>query len=118
MSSILLDEIPDVGPQHEVLTRREMTSGGVTSCKVVRGTVYINGNLKGDERNHTVARCLWYELGVTGETAHYPDSLFSASTNTNTQLSEIDRKAVAILYEPALANSMSVEDLRKVIYLP
>lgn len=118
MESIILSDIPDAGPEHEVLTRREIPINDKPACKVVRGTVYFNSDLKDDERDHAIARCIYYELGVTGETADYPDSLFYAGENTNTEMNDVDRRAVAILYEPDLANTMTMLDLRKVIYIP
>lgn len=118
LANILLNDIPDSGPNKEILTRREFSSGGKPAAKVMRGTIYINSNLKGDARNHTIARSLFYELGVTGETTNYPDSLFFAGDNTNTRLNSVDRKAIAILYEPGLANTMTLEDLRKLMYIP
>jgi hypothetical protein len=118
LENVLFDEIPDAGPSADSLTRRVFSYNGKPAAKVMRGTIYINSNLKGDARNHTLARALYYELGVTGETTEYPDSLFYAGENTNTRLNTIDKKAIAVLYEPGLANSMTIEDLRKLIDIP
>jgi hypothetical protein len=118
LANILLDDIPDAGPETEVLTRHKFMQDGKPAAKIVRGAIYINSNLAGDTRNHIIARSLYYQLGVTGDSAGYPGSLFYAGENANTKLNEIDRKAVAILYEPGLANTMTMEDLRKVIYIP
>ncbi len=118
MDSIILNDIPDEGPGNEALTRQEFMQDGKPAAKVVRGTIYISSSLAGDIRNHTLARSLYYQLGVTGDSAEYTGSLFYAGENTNTKLNEIDRKAVAILYEPGLANTMTIEDLRNVIYIP
>jgi len=115
LDSILLKGIPDTGPDHESLTQRVFTYNGKTSARVLRGTIYINNNLKGEVRNHTIARTLFYEMGATGETVGYPDSLFYSGENTNVQLNGIDKKAIAMLYEPGLANGMTIEDLRKVM---
>jgi hypothetical protein len=117
LDNIYLNDIPPTGPFNDSLTRREFSYGGKPAAKVLRGTIYLNGNLKGDVRNHTLARCLYYELGVTGETTKYPDSLFYAGENTNTKLNSIDKAAIAILYRPGLANGMTIIDLRKLMYL-
>lgn len=85
---------------------------------VAKGGRYISSGIKGDARNHTIARSLYYRLGVTGESAAYPDSLFYAGDNTNTRLNAADRMAVATLYGPALSSGMTLEDLRKIVYIP
>jgi hypothetical protein len=117
LDNIFLYDIPATGPFNDSLTRREFSYQGKPAAKVLRGTIYLNGNLKGDVRNHTLARCLYYELGVTGETTKYPDSLFYAGENTNTKLNSIDKAAIAILYRPGLANGMTIMDLRKIMYI-
>lgn len=117
LSQIVLSDIPDPGPDKESLTRREFSYQGKPTAKIVRGTIYINNNLAGDARTHAIARSIYYELGVTGDTADYPDSLFYAGENTNTALNTVDKKAVDILYEPGLANSMTLEDIKKVVYI-
>jgi len=118
LANILLDDIPGAWPGTEVLTRHEFTYDGKPAAKIMRGTIYISSNLAGDARNHTLARSLYYQLGVTGDSTISPGSLFYAGENTNTALNEIDRKAVAILYEPGLANTMTMVDLRNVMYIP
>lgn len=85
---------------------------------VAKGGQYISSGIKGDVRNHTIARSLYYRLGVTGESASYPDSLFYAGDNTNTRLNSADRMAIATLYGPALSHGMTLEDLRKIVYIP
>lgn len=117
LSQIVLSDIPDPGPDKESLTRREFSYQGKPTAKIVRGTIYINNNLAGDARTHAIARSIYYQLGITGDTAGYPDSLFYAGENTNTALNSVDRKAVDILYEPGLANSMTLEDIKKVVYI-
>lgn len=92
-------------------------SNGVTTAKIDSGsTIYLNNNLKGDQRNHTILRSLYYALGVKGETLIYSDSLFFYEDTNNTGLTFIDKKAIEILFEQGLYNGMSVEDVKKVIY--
>jgi hypothetical protein len=115
LETIHLDRIAYSGPS---MKRREFTWQGRPGAKALRATIYINSNLKGDVRNHLIARSLFYNLGVTGETTKYPDSVFFAEDNTNTRLSTADKKAVAILYGTGISQGMTLEDLRKVIYFP
>lgn len=96
----------------------EFSCNGKPAAKVLRGGIYINSNLKGDARNHTIARALYYKLGATGESADYTDSLFYSAENTNIRLNPVDKKAVAILYGAGLMPGMTLEDLKKVIYFP
>jgi hypothetical protein len=90
---------------------------GSTIAEVTPGVVYIDAGLEGDQRNHTLMRSLYYELGVTGETQKYPDSLFYAGDNTNVNLTPVDQGAIAILYGPGLSPGMSVDDIRKVMLI-
>ena len=115
LDSIRLHDVSYSGPS---MKRREFTYQGKPAAKTLWDTIYINSNLKGDARNHTIARCLFYELGVTGETTKYPDSVFYAEENTNTRLNAADKKAITILYGTSLSQGMTLEDLRKVIYFP
>jgi hypothetical protein len=97
-------------------TSREFSIDGVTAAKISRGSVYINANLKGDVRNHTLIRSLFYELGVVGDTDTYPDSLFSSGDNTNTNLTLADKKAIEILYGNGLTPGMSANEVKGIIY--
>jgi len=117
LDAINLNEVSSSGSVTEALTRKELTWDGKTSAKILRGTMYINGNLKGDVRNHTIMRSLYYQLGLTGETDEYTDSLFYAADNSNAKLSPIDKKVVTMLYEPGLYNGMNMQALKQVIYI-
>ncbi len=118
LNVIALNDIPGAGPFNESLTRGELKYKGVVAARIMRGTIYVNGDLERNAENHILARSLMYELGVTGETTVYPESLFYSGDNTNTKLSAVDQKAIALLYEPGLANGMTLDDLKKVIYIP
>lgn len=101
----------------ETLTSREFRVNDTLAAKITRGTVYINANLKGGVRNHTLIRSLYYQLGFVGETDDYADSLFSSDQNTNVNLSYADRKAVEIMYGPGLTHGMTVDDVKKAVYI-
>jgi hypothetical protein len=59
---------------------------------------YINSGLKGNERNRWTLRALLFNLGFTGTTGKYPDSLFYAGSNNATQLSTIDWDAIQLMF--------------------
>jgi hypothetical protein len=118
LSAITLSTIADSGTLTEVLTRRELYQGNRIGAKVMRGTVYINANLKDKERKHMLVRCLLYQMGMTGETTKFSDSVFYAGENTNIDLTSSDKKVINILYQTAFYNSMTMEELRKYVYLP
>jgi hypothetical protein len=96
---------------------QEFRSGNITTAKITAGTIYINASLPGALRNHTILRSLYYELGITGTSQSYPDSLFYGDDNTNANLSYADQKAIEILYGPGLKRGMSLDDVKKVVYL-
>lgn len=118
LSAITLSSIADSGTLTEALTRRELYQGNRPGVKVMRGTVYINANLKDRERKHMVVRGLLYQMGLTGETTKFSDSVFYAGENTNTDLTSSDKKVINILYQTAFYNSMTMDELRKFVYLP
>ena len=96
---------------------KEFKSGDISYAKVGSGIIYINDNLKGDVRTHTILRSFLYELGCKGETLKYPDSMFYYEDNTNTRLSLIDMRAIQILYGVGLTRGMTVADVKNVVYV-
>jgi hypothetical protein len=118
MSAIDLNTAPDSGTFSDVLTRTELYQGDMPAAKILRGTIYINANLKGEAKKHVLVRSLMYEMGLTGETTKYPDSIFYAEENTNVNFAPIDTKAIAMLYNSGFTNGMTGEDLRRIIYIP
>lgn len=118
LSAITLSTIADSGTLTDALTRRELYQGNRIGAKVMRGTVYINANLKDRERKHMLVRGLLYQMGMTGETTKFSDSVFYAGENSNTDLTSSDKKVINILYQTAFYNGMTMEELRKFIYLP
>jgi hypothetical protein len=118
LEAIDLNTVSDSGPFSDVLTRRELYQGDVLAAKVLRGTIYLNGNLKGDAKKHALVRSLMYEMGLTGETTKYPDSIFYAGENTNVEFAPVDKRAIAMLYESQFYNGMNAEGLRATIYVP
>lgn len=118
LSAITLSTIADSGTLTEALTRRELYQGNRIGAKVMRGTVYINANLKDRERKHMLVRGLLYQMGMTGETTKFTDSVFYAGENTNIDLTSSDKRVINILYQTAFYNGMTMDELRKYVYLP
>ena len=79
--------------------------------------IYINNNLHGDQRNHTILRSLYYSVGVKGDTLAYPDSLFYYGDNNNTRLTLLDKKTIEILFGKGIWDGMVVDDIKQVMYL-
>lgn len=94
---------------------KEVTVNGITAARIVPGTIYLNTNLKGDVRNHTLIRSLFYGLGVVGDSDQYKDSLFFSGDNTNTDLTYIDQKALELLYGKRLQPGMTAGEVRDIL---
>ncbi|AGB01522.1 DUF2927 domain-containing protein [Methanoregula formicica] len=101
----------------ESLTNKEFVQDGRPVAKVTLGTIYINNDLKGDERSHVILRSLFYELGLVGTTDLYPDSLFYSGSNTNTALSLIDKEAIRLLYGTSLKPGMTANEVRSLLFV-
>ena len=66
---------------------------------ITKEMIYINSDLKGEERTHWILRSLLYKLGFTGESNDNSDSIFYTYTDNTTQLSELDLKALELMYK-------------------
>jgi len=96
---------------------KEMTVDGLTAARIIPGSIYLNANLKGEVRSHTLIRSLYYTLGVVGDSDSYQDSLFSSGDNTNTNLTSIDLKAVELLYGKRLQPGLSASEVKEILYV-
>lgn len=101
----------------ESLTNKEFVQGGRSVAKVTLGTIYINNDLKGDERSHVILRSLFYELGLVGVTDLYQDSLFYSGTNSTKTLSLIDREAIRLLYGTSMKPGMTANEVRGLLFV-
>jgi len=99
------------------LTNREITRNGTPLAKITLGTIYINNELKGDDRNYAIVRSLFYELGAIGDSDVYPDSLFYSGLNANTALSTVDKEAIRLLYGVSYTPGMSAVDVKNLLYV-
>lgn len=98
-------------------TLKEFTVDGVTAVRIIPGSIYLNANLKGDVRNHTLIRSLYYTLGVVGDSDTYQDSVFYSGINTNTNLSYSDQKALELLYGKRLQPGMTAGEVKEILYI-
>lgn len=98
-------------------TLKEVTIDGITAARIVPGSIYLNANLKGDVRNYTLIRSLYYTLGVVGDSDSYQDSVFYNGANTNTNLSYIDQNALELLYGKRLQPGMSASEVKEILYV-
>ena len=96
---------------------REVTIDGVTAARIVPGSIYLNANLKGDVRNYTLIRSLYYTLGVVGESDSDRDSVFFSGVTTNTNLTYGDQKALELLYGNRLRAGMSASEVKEILYI-
>jgi len=80
-------------------------------------TLYINSDFTGDERTHWTLRGLLSELGFWGETADYPDSIFYSGSDTSAQLSDIDWKAVTLMYGSKITPGMSFDRVKSLLMM-
>jgi hypothetical protein len=96
---------------------KEFKSGDETYAKVKDDQIYINSGLRGDTRKHYILLALLFELGFKGETLKYPDSIFYYQGNNVTGLSLVDEKAARIMYGQGLYNGMTVDDVKKRVFL-
>ena len=78
-------------------------------------TTYINSDLTGNERKRWVLRALLNNLGFYGENSKYADSVFYTGTNKVSQLSDIDLKAVQLMYGKKINNGMTKANVKAVI---
>jgi hypothetical protein len=117
LAVIKLADVPVAGPYTESLTRIELYQGGEPAAKILRGTIYVNAELKDNERRHILVKSLMYEMGLTGESTKFPDSVFYAGENTNTVLTSADRKIITMLYSPAYYHGMSLDQVERIVYI-
>ncbi|MFA6332885.1 MAG: DUF2927 domain-containing protein [Methanoregula sp.] len=114
-----LDNIEDLGdltisknPSTGVINYLHMT---VTNDHVSKEVIFINSDLKGDKRTHWILRGLLDNLGFPGETYDYPDSIFYAGSETTTRLSDLDWKAVQLMYGSKITPGMTSDRVKALL---
>jgi hypothetical protein len=76
---------------------------------------YVNSDLQGDERSRWLLRAVLCNLGFSGESSKYPDSLFYSNVNNVANLSDIDWKAVQLMYGIKIKDGMTKSAVKAVI---
>lgn len=74
---------------------------------------YINEDLRGFERSHSLVRAMLYMLGFAGYTVDQPDSVFYVYSETNTRLSQIDKEAIKLMYGNIMKPGMTQDQVRR-----
>lgn len=95
---------------------REFSCDGVTCAKIKGYDIYLNSDMKGDQRTHYLLRSLLYTLGFKGDSLQYPDSIFAYPENTVTELSFLDEKAIQVMYGLGMYDGMTVYDVKGVLF--
>ena len=96
---------------------KEFKNKGVTNVKVKDTSIYINSDLQGAERQHYLLLGLLFELGFKGSSMKYPDSIFFDEGTDVSSLSKLDSKAVQIMYGLGMYNGMTVDDVKKKVFI-
>ncbi|HPS23889.1 MAG TPA: hypothetical protein PLM60_10860 [Methanoregulaceae archaeon] len=76
---------------------------------------YVNSDLQGNTRSRWLLRAILCNLGFFGESSKYSDSLFYSNVNNVAKLSDIDWKAVQLMYGTKITNGMTKSAVKAVI---
>lgn len=74
--------------------------------------IYLLNDVTGDERNHLLQRSILYSMGFHGE-SNYPDSFFNPDNYDQIELSDLDKKAIQLMYGGRLQSGMDVDTVKK-----
>ncbi|WP_321507941.1 hypothetical protein [uncultured Methanoregula sp.] len=74
---------------------------------------YVNADLKGNTRARWILRALLYTMGFKGETAKYTDSLFYSGATDAKQASQIDLKAIQLMFGKKVTNGMTKAQIKE-----
>jgi hypothetical protein len=114
-----LENVADLGG---MVISKDPKSGVIHYLHVIETTqfvsqdvIYINSDLKGDTRTHWILRGLLDDLGFTGETYDYPDSIFYAGSENTTRLSDIDWKAVQLMYGSKITPGLTSDRVKALL---
>jgi len=83
--------------------------------RISKEVVYINSDLKGERRTHWILRGLLDNLGLPGEDGDYPDSIFYPGSENTTRLSEMDWKAVQLLYGSKITSGLTSDRVKALL---
>lgn len=82
------------------------------------GAVLLWDGLSTEERQYQITRALFWHLGLHGETDTDPDSFFTAGGLRTSELSEMDREAIRLLYGGRLKMGMTAQEVKDTLSLP
>jgi hypothetical protein len=108
LAGTVISKNPETGTIHYL----HMTQ---TTQFVSKEVVFINSDYNGDQRTHWILRGLLDDLGFTGETYDYPDSIFYAGSENTTQLSDIDWKAVQLMYGSKITSGLTSDRVKALL---
>jgi hypothetical protein len=69
---------------------------------------YVDSDLTGDMRKRWILRAVLFNLGFTGESGRYPDSIFYGGSNGPSSLDAIDWDAIHLMYGSKITNGMTM----------
>lgn len=78
----------------------ESYDGTLTKTKI--GIYYFSGDTTAASRRKVVLEEIVQGLGIIGDSYSYPSSLFFQNSNPQKQFTELDKKVLRLLYEPAI----------------
>jgi len=82
---------------------------------IAPGYVYLWDRLEGQERKYFIYKALFWNLGLHGEISTDPDSFFYTKTNYTTTLSDLDTRAIELLYGGRLSTGMNADTIKKAL---
>jgi hypothetical protein len=94
----------------------EIQENGVSCLRVGEKKIYVNNDLTGDKRSYAIVRGILYRLGLKGEDLLHADSIFSLKNTADYHMSQLDARALGLLYSKKLSPGMHIDDVRDIVY--
>lgn len=102
---------PNYVPPNTAFYRSRWDSRGIYESTILIASEGITQH----KRDHHIVAMLAKNLGLMNRSGTEPASIFSNSPNESTELAGIDRLLVQMLYDPAIENGMTADDVRRVL---
>lgn len=87
----------------------------VTVQFVSKEALFINSDYRGVQKKHWILRGLLSQLGFMGETSDYQDSIFYEGSDNTTSLSDMDIKAIEIMYGKKITPGMTFDRTKSLL---
>ncbi|NLW76042.1 MAG: hypothetical protein GXY18_06400 [Methanomicrobiales archaeon] len=81
---------------------------------VRKNHLYLLSDLTGDERKHFLLRGLLFSMGFHGEST-LPDSIFNPDNTKITELSDLDKGAIELMYGGRLQSGLDTNAIKKAL---